>query len=255
MDVDKTKASKSQQNDKKRKAAEEQSGEEDEEEEAFKITENASNKKQKTQEGQTPSAEQSNKLFVGNLSFQITDDSIKEFFKDCGEISHVAWNSDKQTGKFYGTGFLEFTTLEGAKKAVAKNGQDCLGRPIKIEFCRPRADRPDRGAGGRGGRGGAGAGAGRAERPPSQKEEGCVTVFVGNLPFDIDEDGMKNFFSDCGEVAALRWVEKDGQFKGCGFVEFTDSSATDKAVAKSGQSLKGRTVRVDFASGKPKRNF
>jgi nucleolin len=66
---------------------------------------------------------------------------------------------------------------------------------------------------------------------------------------------MKSFFADCGEISALRWVEKDGQFKGCGFVEFAESSATDKAVAKSGTSLKGRAVRVDFAAGKPKREW
>jgi nucleolin len=197
--------------------------------------------------------EATTKLFLGNLSFKITDDLIKEFFADCGEITSINWNSDKETGRFYGTGFIEFADIAGSSKAVAKNGEDCLGRPIKIEFSKPR---PDRGAAGgfgdrRGGGGGA-AGPGR-DRAPSQKEPGCVTVFVGNLPFDIDDDGMKGFFKDCGEVTALRWVEKDGQFKGCGFVEFAQTDATDKAVAMSGSQLKGRAVRVDFAAGKPKR--
>lgn len=57
----------------------------------------------------------------------------------------------------------------------------------------------------------------------------------------------------CGEIAAIRWVEKDGQFKGCGFLEFTTTEATDEAVKLNGSDLLGRRVRVDFATSRKPR--
>jgi len=121
--------------------------------------------------------------------------------------------NDKNTGKFSGRGFITFESTTAASAALAKNGEDMGGRPIRIEISTPRAE----------------TGAPRSAkafepRPPSEKPEGCTTTFLGNLSFDIDDDKVKEFFKACGEIVAIRWVsdKESGQFKGCGFVEWAD---------------------------------
>jgi nucleolin len=188
------------------------------------------------------------RVFLGNLPFTIDDDQIKTVFKDAGDIVDVHWVTDRQTGKFYGTGFVEFASAEGAQKAVAMAGQEVGGRAMKVDFAQPKGDRKDATP-----RGDKKFPAKGGDRAPTPKPDGCTTVFLGNLSFSIDEDAVRGFFKECGDISAIRWVERDGQFKGCGFVEFNESDSTDKAVAMSGQDLQGRAIRVDFSAPKAPR--
>jgi len=179
------------------------------------------------------------KIFAGNLSFDIDDDAAKEWFKECGAITDIHWLEDRDSGKFKGCGFITFESVEAAAKAVAKNGEDCMGREIRLNYAKPRAA-----GGGKGGKGGG------KSRPLSEKPEGCTTVFAGNLSFDIDDDKMREFASDCGEVKSIRWLtDRDsGDFKGCGFIEFFDGAGVDEFVKKNGSSLLGRDIRLDYAA-------
>ena len=86
-----------------------------------------------------------------------------------------------------------------------------------------------------------------AAHPISDKPPGTTTVFLGNLSFDVDESVVRGLFGECGEVKEVRWVEKDGVFKGCGFVEFLDTEATDLAVKFNGREVMGRPMRVDYS--------
>jgi len=187
------------------------------------------------------------KVFCGNLSYQIDDDAIKAFMADCGTITDIHWLTDKETGKFFGSGFLEFDSSEGAAKAVAKAGQDLLGRPIKVDFAKPKADR---GAGGAGG----GKGGGKTY-PMSDKPEGCTTIFLGNLDFNVEDQNVHDHFKEIGEIKQIRWLtDRDtGAFKGCGFVEFVDPGSIDQVAPLNGSMLLGRALRVDYsAPRKPK---
>lgn len=74
-----------------------------------------------------------------NLSFNIDEATLKEAFAECGELSDIHWLEDKETGKFYGVGFGNFDSVEAATKAVALDGKDVMGRPIKVEFARAKA--------------------------------------------------------------------------------------------------------------------
>jgi len=102
----------------------------------------------------TPRDPNSNTIFIGNLSFQITEDAVKDFFKDCGEISQIRWVEVE--GKFKGNGFVEFVSNEAPDEAMKLDGEDLMGRPIRIDFTAAKRDRGDRGGRGdrRGGRGG-----------------------------------------------------------------------------------------------------
>jgi len=73
---------------------------------------------------------------------------------------------------------------------------------------------------------------------------------LGNCPDNIDEDKVRHFFGDCGTIVDIRWMRRGDKFKGCGFVEFQETEATDKAVEKS-ITIDGRLLRVDFANKPP----
>jgi len=183
-----------------------------------------------------------NRVFVGNLPFTIDDDGIKKVFQDCGTITKIAWIEDKTTGRFKGCGVMEFDSVESAEKAVALDKQEMLGRQLNIQYSTPRGDNPSGDANKKQ--------SSFVDAPLSEKPEGCTTCFVGNLSFAIEEDDIRTFAEDCGEIKAIRWVHhKDtGDFKGCGFVEFHDSEAADKFIAKKGVNLKGRPIRIDWSS-------
>jgi nucleolin len=96
-------------------------------------------------------------LFCGNLSFDMNDEAIREFFKDCGDIKAIRWGMDRETEKFKGYGHVEFEDEAGAASAMKLNGKDCLGRAIKLDYARPSERKSGgRGGGGRGGGGGYG---------------------------------------------------------------------------------------------------
>ena len=171
---------------------------------------------------------------------------MREFFKDCGPITDIHWLTDKESGQFYGSGFIEFGTPAEAQAALAKAGEDLLGRPLKIDLAKPRAPRAD-------GSTGAFKKKPFEVKPVGAKPDGCNTVFMGNLSYQIDEDAVKAFFPDT-EIANIRWLtdRETGDFKGCGFCEFADTSHVDSAVAKNGEDLMGRPVRLDYSTPKPK---
>lgn len=98
----------------------------------------------------------SNVLFLGNLSFSITEDTVWETFGEYGDITSVRLPKDMDSGRPKGFGYVEFGKLEDAQKAIdALTGQEVDGRPIRLDFSTPRSnDGGDRGGRG-GGRGGA----------------------------------------------------------------------------------------------------
>lgn len=206
-----------------------------------------------------PAAAGGSRLYIRNLPWTIQDGDIHTFFADCGTVSAIKWIENKETGRFTGSGIVDFETAEAAAAAVAKNGADLGGRPVGIEYSRANNNANGGGFGNNGGRQDRGnfkrqeasnSFDKKNARAPTPKPDGCRTVFVGNLSFSVDDAKITEFFSDCGEVREIRWVEKDGQFKGCGFLEFSNSDATDGAVAKNGQAFLGRPIRIDFATGK-----
>jgi cold-inducible RNA-binding protein len=81
----------------------------------------------------------SNKLFVGNLSWNTTDDSLKAFFSQAGTVVSASVIKDRISGRSRGYAFVEFATPEEAAKAKETlNGQDLDGRQIRIDEAKPR---------------------------------------------------------------------------------------------------------------------
>ena len=99
----------------------------------------------------------SKKLYVGNLSYNITEDEIKNIFTPFGEVQSVKIITDAATGRSKGFGFVEMANDEDADKAITGlNGTNVMDRAINVSEARPQTDRGGRGGGrpGGGGRGG-----------------------------------------------------------------------------------------------------
>ncbi len=100
-------------------------------------------------------------IYVGNLSYGVTDTMLEELFSEFGEITSARVISDRDTGRSKGFGFVEMSSDEDAAAAIAAlNEKDVDGRAIKVNEAQPKQDRP-RGGGSRGGYGGGGGGGGR----------------------------------------------------------------------------------------------
>ena len=103
------------------------------------------------------------KLYVGNLSYNTSEDDLNQLFAQYGEVRSVNVIKDKFSGRSKGFGFVEMATSEDAEKALAQNGSDFMGRNITVSEARPQTERPHGGGGGGGGfkrRGGGGGGGG-----------------------------------------------------------------------------------------------
>jgi RNA recognition motif-containing protein len=92
------------------------------------------------------------KLYVGNLSFNTTENELQELFSQAGPVQEVTLMQDKFTGKSRGFAFVTMTSEQDAQSAISKfNGQTVEGRPLTVNEARPREARPPGGGGGGGG--------------------------------------------------------------------------------------------------------
>ena len=93
------------------------------------------------------------KLYVGNLSFQTTEGDLDNLFAQAGDVESVRIITDRDTGRSRGFGFVEMSE-ENAEKAISQfNGTELDGRALTVNEARPQTNR-DGGGGGGGGRGG-----------------------------------------------------------------------------------------------------
>src|SRR3982751_3371653 len=101
------------------------------------------------------------KLYVGNLSFNTTENELQELFSQAGAVEEVTLMQDKFTGKSRGFAFVTLGSEQDAQNASAKsNGQTVEGRTLTVNEARPRESRPPGGGGGGRGYGGGGYGGG-----------------------------------------------------------------------------------------------
>jgi cold-inducible RNA-binding protein len=98
-------------------------------------------------------------IFVGNLSFGVTEDAVRSLFEQYGAVERVSIVTDRDTGRAKGFGFVEMTGDAEAERAISSlNGQDLDGRTLTINEARPKEDR------------GGGFGGGRSSGAPRQNK-------------------------------------------------------------------------------------
>ena len=81
------------------------------------------------------------KIFVGNLSFGATEDSVRSLFETHGPVERVSIVTDRETGRSRGFGFVEMGDAEGQKAISALSGRELDGRALTINEARPKTDR------------------------------------------------------------------------------------------------------------------
>jgi nucleolin len=204
------------------------------------------------------------RLFVGNLPFKVDETSLGEFLPG---LTHIKWITDMETGRFYGSSFVEMQDAKSAAAAVAKSGQALLGRPIKINYAPPRpgdawppAQKSIKGNGPTA----SGGDDGNGDNPTKKKKQAtaggmgiaamgekpvdCHKLFVGNLSYEIDDDAITKFFATVeAEVKAIRWIhhKETGFFKGV-YVFSLALYSCDGAFAEKPVVCSPRTTRFLF---------
>ncbi len=100
------------------------------------------------------------KLYVGNLSYSVSDENLAQVFGQCGTVESARVVTDRDSGRSKGFGFVEMSSDSEASSAIEKlNGTDLGGRNMNVSEAKPMAPR-EGGGGGRGGFGGGGRGGG-----------------------------------------------------------------------------------------------
>ncbi|KAL8256451.1 hypothetical protein R6Q59_031518 [Mikania micrantha] len=176
------------------------------------------------------------KIFVGNLPYDVDSEQLAQLFQQAGvvEISEVIYN--RETDQSRGFGFVTMSTVEEAEKAVEMlHRYELGGRYLTVNKAAPRGSRP--------------------ERSP-QTTGPSYRVYVGNLPWDVDDVRLEQVFSEHGKVISARVVydRESGRSRGFGFVTMSSESELNDAIENlDGQSLGGRAIRVNVAEDKPRR--
>ena len=176
-------------------------------------------------------------VIVSNLPFNATENDIKKHFKICKSILSVKIMMGAD-GRPRGKAFVKFETEEDMKKAITLNESQINGRQIWVEQTRPRENN------------GFAAGQDRNARPA--EGNGQITesqnIIVRNLPFTVDEDNLKSEFAHCGDIKGVRIMKnEEGRSKGFGFVDFSSVDSARNAIKKSGSSIQGRQVNIEFS--------
>jgi nucleolin len=169
---------------------------------------------------------------VKGLPWSATEEEVTDFFKECGTITacELPLGDD---GRASGTAFVTFDDEAGATKALEHDNATFGERWLRIVMA---SEKP----------------AARSyAADPSTKPEGCNTIFIGNLSWNIEEESVREAFAECGAINTVRFAtdRETGEFRGFGHVEFEDGEASiDAAMALAGTEICGRPVRVDYAA-------
>ncbi|KAK7357961.1 hypothetical protein VNO80_17259 [Phaseolus coccineus] len=169
------------------------------------------------------------KVYVGGIPYYSTEDDIRSYFESCGTITEVDCMYFPETGKFRGIAIISFKIEAAAKRALALDGADMGGLFLKIQpYKTTRAN--------------------KASDFAPEILEGYNRVYVGNLSWDITEEELRKFFSNC-EITSIRFgMDKEtGEFRGYAHVDFSDSQSLKTALTLDQNYLFERPVRISCA--------
>ncbi|GLJ08837.1 hypothetical protein SUGI_0096880 [Cryptomeria japonica] len=174
------------------------------------------------------------KLYVGNLPFDVNAQMLGELFEEAGQVLDVNLITDRETGNSRGFGFVTMSTAEEVEIGIEKFNQYSFeGRLLTVRKASPRGTRVE-----------------RPELGSSNK------VYVGNLPWQTDDNSLLQLFSEHGKVLEARVVyDRDtGRSRGFGFVTYASQNEVNDAIsALDGADMDGRPLRVSVAENRPRR--
>jgi len=171
------------------------------------------------------------RLYVGNLSWEVTWQDLKDCFKRCGHVIRADIPSEEGTGRSKGYGLVDFADSRDAARAIRDlNETEFMGRNILV-----REDRE-----------GGGAYPSAASRGAHRSGGGSTRLYVGNLSYGVTWKELKDHFKSIGHVLRADVLEgSDGRSKGCGLVEYSNAGDAAHAIRTLHDSnLMGRLIFV-----------
>ncbi|XP_071040810.1 RNA-binding protein 34 [Parasteatoda tepidariorum] len=183
-------------------------------------------------------------LFVGNLPVSVNRKMLHKLFTSFGQIKSVRMRgavstkmgipkkvaeikSEYHKGLQSHTGFVVFKDKESAKNALSLNGTLIDDHHILVDF---------------------------ANQPGEKKlYNNELSVFLGNLPFDVADETVRSAFEECGEIQAVRIVrdKNTGVGKGFGYIQFQKIKAKEKALTLDDVEINSRKIRVKPVDNNP----
>lgn len=191
----------------------------------------------------TPAAASSGsfRVYVKGLPWTASEAEVSEFFVSCGTITNCELPLNEE-GRSSGTAYVTFSAREELDAAIALDGQLWPGTERWLKILESSSERKSFGG----------------ENVPGERPEGCDTLFVGNMPWDIEESQLYELFGTVGEVSSVRFAtsKDDGSFRGFGHVSFANGDDVLEAIKLNGTMINGRGLRLDFAPPRaPRESF
>jgi RNA recognition motif-containing protein len=203
----------------------------------------------------------SSTLYISNLPFDLTDELLGDLFKTKGHNPVSARIARRRDDRSKGFGFVEFASEADQKAALAAIdgatiGERVIAAKVALKDSETREagngndnNAPKDGAKRKRNRKRGGDKDGEEKKPVERKEkkDSERLVYVSNLSFDVDDNALAKLFDELTIKSAHVAVRHNGKSKGFGFVEFASQADQQKALAKNGTELAGRTLVVEIA--------
>ncbi|XP_021568186.1 heterogeneous nuclear ribonucleoprotein A3-like isoform X2 [Carlito syrichta] len=163
-------------------------------------------------EGHDPKeSEQLRKVFIGGLSFETKDDSLREHFEKWGPLTDRVGMRGPQTKRSRGFGSVTYSCVEDADAAMCARPHEVGGRVVEPKRAASRADSVKPGA-----------------------HLTVKNIFVGGIKEDTEEYNLRDYFEKYGKIETMDVMEdkQSGKKRGFAFVTFDDPDTVDKIVGK-----------------------
>ncbi|XP_060077207.1 heterogeneous nuclear ribonucleoprotein 87F-like isoform X2 [Ylistrum balloti] len=173
-----------------------------------------------------PEAEQFRKIFIGGLSYETTEEGLKEHFGQWGEITDCVVMKDPNTKRSRGFGFITYKHASEVDVSQENRPHKINNRDVETKRAMPREF--------------------------NEPQESTKKMFIGGLKDDTVEEQVREIFASYGNIERVDLIrdKENNKVKGFGFVEFLDTDSVDKCVLKKFFNLNGKDVEVKKAIAK-----
>ncbi|XP_037657678.1 heterogeneous nuclear ribonucleoprotein A3-like isoform X2 [Choloepus didactylus] len=179
------------------------------------------------EEGHDPKEpEQLRKLFIGGLSFETTDDGLREHFEKWGTLTDCVVMRDPQTKRSRGFGFVTYSCVEEVDAAMCARAHKVDGRVVEPKRTVSREDSVKPGA-----------------------HLTVKTIFVGGIKEDTEEYNLRDYFEKYGKIETIE-DRQSGKKRGFAFVTVGDHDTVDKIVVQKYHTINGHNCEVKKALSK-----